>query len=979
MLRIKQQQYMEGFQKIKALDNSLFNKPVLGEEANQLKQKYMSDISKELKDLPNMDLSLPQNVATAQRAFEPMINDQVLNYNRELTSNAMTQSQVAESFELSDDPKKRAQYHPAAKQDIYDMMEEISEAGLDPKNYQKIAKRKFTPFFDIKQDIIDRFKSEKNMDLVYDEVQGNYIVKTTNGERALNHYEVMASDILNDPKYNAQFTVQSRVELNKKIRDVRSSIPGISKDQARQQVISEMGSSAEAYYTDLTTNLGVQANGLRQNLTAMGRIETDPNKPGYDPQRLETAVAYGRDIANLERKKNSIAGNKASLLKGIGINPEGYIAERIRDGYASSFARGRAAATSREVRVNEVPFKEDASKYNWAQHNLAVQKEINDVNNPTKSKTGMNPDGTVKMTAQQIKEEAVAPTMMGYEANNVGGPRNEYQLWNNYMTKINEKANSALLDVNSGMIGVVSTLGGDITPTDIMNLSSAMSKDMANADYKYSKEETASSNKITKAIQEKYKINVTGPSSFANALYTITKDFGSRVAKGEIQDDGGLLLKLEGASDDYARNKKEYTALNDEFENLVLKNIASNPKFKNLIYEENGRERIITPEKLAGEFKNIRYVNPETNRVEKITKDMAISMATDMLVGKDPIGTGTETQMASTSSYPVINVNGQKIKVYVSPQESKMVSTADPNSGHIYWDERALLGLTDKLKHKYGKASELKVTYESALSQVVPNLKYWQDKTGQMTPVVSMPFSSQLKGEDTVKLIGELSLGNNIASATVTDADGTVRDLTPAERMAYMNLTKGNEDEIEKAFGTPRYKPFTSGRGSVELTLSPSLTEEYIKNNNLGNLVGRPVTFNLSSDAQGQTIKKIAVDEKFFTYGDVLKGKTVESNSVLTPLGYSFTVVPNYNDERANSVTVYYNYKMPNKDNSKEPVVQKVASNPIIIKGDGAVDIDQVIAEARRVLIGQFKLTQQSVPKVAQGSSTAVDPTRFIR
>lgn len=980
MLRIKQQQYMQGFNQVNSIYNSTFNKPVLGEEVNMLKQQYMTDITKQLKDFSSLDLSLPQNIETAEKAFEPMINDQVLNANRSLTANAQSQLGVAESYELSDDPKKRSQYHPAAKQDIYDMMEEITEAGLDPKNYQKIANRKFTPFFDIKQDIIDRFKSEKGMDLVYDEVQGNYIVKTANGERSLQNYEIMASDVLNDPKYNAQLSIQARVEMNRKIRQTRAAMPNATRQQAREAVIQGMGNEASEYYGNLAEGLKTQASTLRQNLTAMGPIETDPSKPGYDPRRLEIAQNYGSQIAGLENKRVSIVGRKADLIKSMSVNPEGYLAEKIRDGYTQSFARSRAANVSREIKTNEVPFKEDESKRGWAAINLNIQKEVNDVNNPNGKKNGSgtqyNSDGTIKMTAQQVKEEAVAPTMMGYALNTDSSKRTAFGVWNNYMGKLQEKANSSLLDVNGGMVAALGTLSDEITPVDIMNFSSALGKDMANSDYKYNKEEAASSNKITAAIKKKYGISVTGPGSMTNALFTITQDYGNRVASGEVKDEDGLLLKLEAATDTYTRNKKEHTALNDEYEKLVLKNVASRKEFENVVYDDNGTKRLITPEKLAGEFANLRYVNPETNQVQKITKDMAISMAAGYLNGTQPVFNHTESNWGTTNTYPVMMVNGQQVRVYVPKNESNSYVSGQ-NGENVM--EMALNPFIEKFTKKYGKPGELKTAYERALATVVPNQTYYQAKTGQMTPVESIPFSTALQGEDAVNIVKELSLGNNIASASVRDANGNVIELTAEQRLSVMNLMKSTEPEIEKAFGNLQYKPFTTGKGTVDLTLSPSLNDDYVKNNKLGDLVGKTISFNVSADAQGETLKKIATNEKFFTYGDVFKGKTVESNSALKALGYSYTVVPNYNDERANSVTIYYNYYLPNKENPAKPILKKVASNPIAIKGDGAVDIDQVISEARMNLVNQFKAVQATIPRVSPASNSAVDPTTFIR
>jgi hypothetical protein len=984
MLRIKQQQYMQGFQRIKSLDNSLLNKPVLGEEANARKQEYMADISRKLKDLPNVDLSLPQNQAEAEKVFEPIINDKALNYNRELTADAYNQINTAESYELSDDPKKRAQYHYSAKQDIYDMMEEIGEAGLDPKNYQKIARRKFTPFFDIKQDIIDRFKSEKGMDLSYDEIQGNYIVRTTNGTRSLHNYELMGLDVLNDPKYNAQLSVQSRVEINNEIRKKRQLMPEMSRDQARQQVITEMSESAKTYYNNLHDDLNTQSSALRENLIAMGPIEQDPNKPGFDPRRIEIAKSYGSQISSIEKQINNIAGNKAKLIQGVAISPENYIAERIRNGYIESFAKSRAANTSTEIKTNEVPFKISDDKYKWSQHALAIRKQDWDEKNPSassgSSSSESNPDGTPKLTAHQQKLADNAPSIVAYELNTDKTNTNEFAVWNNYMNKIKDKAKTALFDTNSGMVVALSTLGDTITPIDIMHFTSAMQKDSDDPNYKFNKEEAAASKKITKIVKEKHGIDITGPGSLANALLKIAKNYGDRVSTGEIQDNGNLLIKLEASTDEYIRNNKEYDGYNQEFIDLVTKNIQDNPKYNKILSEEGGKKTILTPEKLAEEFTNLKYIDSETNTLKKVDKNKALSMAEAYLIeGKDPITIVSDGGFLKTNRYPVMNINGQQVKIEFNPKESKITTTTDPSTGHEYNDQAALNGFMYNLNNRYGKAAELSTLYKSALSQVVPSMKHWKEKTGEMTPVMSIPFSTQLTGEKAVRLVKELAYGNNIARATIADADGGVRDLTPEERLAFMNIMKADEGEVEKAFGDPSYRPFTTGKGTVQLTLSPSLDKNYIALNKIDKLIGKAVNFQLSPDAKGETIKNISVDEQFYTYGDVYKGKPVESNSVLKDLGYYFRVVPNFNDERANSVTVYYNYKIPNSQNPSNPIPQQEQSQVIPIKGDGAVNIDQVVAQARMNLVKQFKAVQQSIPKVSSGSSTAIDPTSFIR
>ena len=77
-LQLQQTQYDQGFSKVKSVYNSILNADLTGEDHKERRNQIIANAENSLKNLPTVDLSLPQNVTTAKKAFQPFYDDEAI-------------------------------------------------------------------------------------------------------------------------------------------------------------------------------------------------------------------------------------------------------------------------------------------------------------------------------------------------------------------------------------------------------------------------------------------------------------------------------------------------------------------------------------------------------------------------------------------------------------------------------------------------------------------------------------------------------------------------------------------------------------------------------------------------------------------------------------------------------------------------------------------------------------------------------------
>lgn len=985
MLRIKQQQYMQGFNQSNSLYNSVFNSPVYGEEAKARKQQYLTQIGTQLKDFASLDLSLPQNVEQANKAFEPFLNDNALLDNISRVKSNSANRATAESYQFSDDEKKRAQYHPAQTQDLNDELEEIERAGLDPNKQKRIQRRQFTPFYDIKGHLAELAAKEKNFQIKYDTPDGKgYFVNITNGQRSTENFELWAQDKLNDPKFNAQLTTLARVERNQDRRAVRNFSPELPDEQVDQVVNTKYAEDAKSYYNKQIEETDAMKTTLLGHMNQMGDVIMDPNAAGYDAERARIANQYINEYKQLGAKSAYLNGSRDNTLKGIEANPLGYLAEKARSGYARSFATGQAAITSVEYKNDDNPWKADTSKLNWAkfaQDQFEFQQEQLTGGKSGKKKS----DGTEEEAAPDTK-----PKVMGMELDESSSNTDAHMKWQSHMNNLNGRIQNGLFDTETGLVTVIKTLSPDISQSTLMNYASALRKQEAegSGDYKFTPEETAAAKIIDPLLSAATKVDVKGPKTARQALYNLTKDYFNKIGSGEIKMDPQMSVDLFRTIGEYETNVQAYKSLNDEYDNILTKKVMSNPAFKNLVAVRNGKKELVGQDYLASQMPNIEVMAGTQDNPSATRKISSKELADAYMRGElrydnfNRIAIGNQILTVKKIDKPA-PVEPEYMKYGAGMKDLHERYYANETrywfgtKGHAVTDGNGRKVIDpDNVFTQHGTSARFKADFDKAMGEVIPNQAYYEAMTGRMSPVIGNPFntSSTVRQEDGIAALEELGVPTNTSDVYTVGDKNTKVSLDAEKKGALLNLLRsGGEDVIEKLVGNnPTYHPFGAGKGYYEITIRPDASMDVLKANKLEDMVGKTVRFQLSDSVKGPKLNELMVNEKFYTYNQIFSGKPIKSPELLAGAGFSYEIVPNINTSDADAATIHYKYKVWDpKTKTLRDESASSARRPI--KGSGAVDIDALKREADAMLLNQYQASIANQPKKVEGGVKLTD------
>jgi hypothetical protein len=108
MLRRRQSMYDQGFAQVSSNYNFI-NRNVTNPYNLDVRDKFLSQAKKNLKDISAMDLSQQQNVEAARRVFEPFVQNREVLMDMAFTAHMDQQEAIAESYRLKDGGKEFSQ------------------------------------------------------------------------------------------------------------------------------------------------------------------------------------------------------------------------------------------------------------------------------------------------------------------------------------------------------------------------------------------------------------------------------------------------------------------------------------------------------------------------------------------------------------------------------------------------------------------------------------------------------------------------------------------------------------------------------------------------------------------------------------------------------------------------------------------------------------------------------------------------------
>lgn len=361
-------QYEKGLSDIKSTYSSLFNSPVTGQDATVRQRDYAKQAQDQMKDISSSDLSDPKNEQAADKILQPFYDDKGLvgniAYTREIGQNV----QKIQSGLFSRDDKERAMYDPIQLQDQEGYRSDLAEAGVDPDKLAKLNRRPVTPFHDIRSYLNDA-AGKQGLQINWDQISpdGQHIITTTNGQRALGDFKTFARTVLSDPSLQSQFQTYGRVARDNAKRYVMQNNPGITPDQMNKQIadhtIKEMDRNYQYHIADYTT----QSAGLQQQLDDIKAkasvIDKKTGLPKPTDAMYETymnVLNYKNTIdqagKNLSNEYSLFTLNKTSKYDAVVADPTDFFAKLQMNNVVENYSAEKASQEGRKITTNQAYF-----------------------------------------------------------------------------------------------------------------------------------------------------------------------------------------------------------------------------------------------------------------------------------------------------------------------------------------------------------------------------------------------------------------------------------------------------------------------------------------------------------------------------------------------------------------------------------------------------------------------------------------------
>lgn len=213
----KQGAYDKGFAQISNAARNIIDAPLTNKYTKGMRKQILADAEQALKDLPNMDLTLPQNVAAATSLFKPFYQNDSILYDMMETKRYMSERQRGAALATSAKEEDRNRYWSDGIQYLDDWAEEFS--NLEVKDLTKLPSRRYISKPNIDDVILKDFREGK-LKTNYDVISGQWKYTYENGQPLrkpiANMYLALA---INDPEAMAGFHVMGSVKRSRFIRE----------------------------------------------------------------------------------------------------------------------------------------------------------------------------------------------------------------------------------------------------------------------------------------------------------------------------------------------------------------------------------------------------------------------------------------------------------------------------------------------------------------------------------------------------------------------------------------------------------------------------------------------------------------------------------------------------------------------------------------------------------------------------------------
>jgi len=947
MMQRKQAQYEQGVSQVRSAYSSVLNAPLGSAENIPVRDKYVKDAQEQLKKLASADLSLPQNIQTAQSIFAPFWQDKYIMKDYNLSQHYMAAGQKLAGWRDSTDPKLRALYSPIVEQYLNNGMQKLQAAGRNDEDFNALERREAVPFTNLEEYLQEMAKKnsdgEGGLKIVWDEASadGAYLVSTTNGQRSLKKFATWAEGMLGN-NFDQQFKITGIVQSENLEKSLRSNpaYANYSKQQMNDLIANYSADNLASGYKNRIGKIDSAINETKSLVKAYGNETKDPNQV----KNIQALLKEIDDLTLLKQRINEeykgfetdVDGQRSRLVDRVKSDPSGYFSTLAKQTTINNWSTARAEIEKREIKKNEAFFamQDDYREEKKLVFEQQKQADLNAYRQAVLSGKGAgkgkasvsfdengNPITTFGPTLEG-EQGTTGAQYMGMGTTNILDKGSAALVFNAGQARLVETANNNLFG-SKGLVQVLKSTG--LSTDEVMQVSSGLRRQLEQGDkFTWTEKEAMALAKLSGTPEFQKYWKDTKVNSLREGIIAYSKDYFAKKRDQGIdftpEEDQIFTSYVEAdrASNEYLANEKNR-------KDLVKQHVASNVKeFGKVLKDTDDGKDLLTKQDVVD-----------------ILNQSGIRLIDARSVSSNP-----ETRVDNDKLAEAI-FSGKVSKISLSRMSKDDFEHRIEVDGQQY----AVLGDIARLEGRIGRPDEFAKTLGKAYSSVVPKLQYFQNKVAQLGTVWNLNADDKKNDPQAFAIFQEALLpGNQINMYTVDETGKTTVMDDMKDREAIKRLLSGREN-LSKYVGSYQY--YTQGA-----TGNPSIVfglKEVASNNNdqiggvdINDLGKTSFVIELSPAAKGPNLNNLPRNSGNYIYEKLLQGETVKSDDFFNSFGISYEVVPNDNrNPDGGTVTINYPFKVLKKDPQtgvfSSTIEQRTETRDFSFTGDNRMTPDEVM------------------------------------
>lgn len=951
MLQRKQALYEQGVSRARSAYQSVHD-VALSDEANiPLKDQYLKQAQAGLKKIAASDLSLPQNQQIAMGLYAPFWEDKLILQDATITKHYQAQAERLNAWKNSSDPKQREQYNGIVNQYLMNGLDVLRKAGRNADVYSKVEQRQAIPWTNL-ESYLEKAANEQKLAIKYDDPSsGPYLVSTENGERSKKKFSIWAQSIIGNNFYD-QFNVTGIVEKEERIKGIKKDpnflvkYPKATDQDVLTYMANDVITELEGGYKRRNDEVDVELARVHSLIKSMPEVLDDGQQKILNSLIEERSQLKAKKDGIAEEYKKFDQPRRDEIKTAVLTNPNSYFALLAKQRVIDNWATGRASIESRTIKENTAWTNAQKLELDRAAHALNVSKEEFDrayklkqleieqykATHPGSTVTtkvgadgklvAVDANGNIIPT-EPYQDATATGYYLGVGSTDITKSGSALDVYNKEQKKLFHGAYDMLYNPE-GLLKVAK-LGLGLSQEELSLISSYMGREMRSdlfdptaAPNTPSTKEAEALNKLSKLLLQSNGVkaagitDITGPGTRTNALVAYAQEYFNnrlgQVAEGTIplsEQENNIILSYTTA----LQSLNTYNANEKNRKDLIQKNILDNPKtYGKIIVDRGGGEKdLITSADLANDsdFKSLSgqlYQTVNASGAWGVALPVATIFGTKVDIPNKKL-TNVELATAfANGSLKIDQVKIQNTSPQLGRQEKKYVSITYDNESYTVPEE--LIGKVESIINKYGTSQEFKGLFDRAQSSVVPNLLYYQSKTGRAGVEWSYMFDNKHEKDKAVQLF----------DAALTPANGQIYDADNKKiidtdvQAKIRSLLANKENNMEKYIQGFKYKTLTDQQGKPAIQFSIVGTDDASKD------VAGTYNIVLNEQLDGQ-LRDLPQNTGHYIFGEILRGHIVKSDPILSSSGFSWEIVPDKiadgnKDATPSFATVSIKYKL---------------------------------------------------------------------